>query len=220
MSPSREREYWTPEPLFEGETVYCLASGPSLTKDVCAKVEGRPSIAVNSSCMLAPWASVLFFTDSSWYEQRRDLVKNWPGIVVTMSRTAKIELPDKVKRVRGEGDPLLPILAFPRRGAAFIWQGRSSGHTAISLAIAMGAARVIMLGYDMRVVDGREHCHAEYSGKRDLGQYASDFVPAFSGWNRAALKSGVQILNATPDSAVREFRMVTLDEVWVEGAAE
>jgi hypothetical protein len=48
---------------------------------------------------------VLFFTDSGWYEPRRELVANWAGLVISMSRTAKRELPDKVKRVQGEGDP-------------------------------------------------------------------------------------------------------------------
>lgn len=207
----REFEYWTPEPLFADQTVFCLASGPSLTREVCETIRGQPSIVVNSSCMLAPFATVLYFTDSSWYEERRDLVANWPGLVVCMSRSAKRELPDKVKRVRGEGDPAFHVTSFPPPGSDFIRQGRSSGHTAISLAIAMGAKRVVMLGYDMRAVDGREHCHAEYSGERDLKQYASDFVPAFTGWRDAALKSGVEILNATPESAVQEFPFVSLD---------
>ena len=33
---------------FVGRTVFCLASGPSLTAEVCAKVRDLPTIAVNS----------------------------------------------------------------------------------------------------------------------------------------------------------------------------
>lgn len=208
----REFEYWTPEPIFLGETVFCLASGPSLTQTIANRVLDRRVIVVNSSCHVAPWADILYFTDSGWYEPRRDLVASWPRLVVSMSRTAKREMPDKVLRVKGEGDPAFPITSFPSLGSPVIRQGRSSGHTAISLAIALGAKRIVMLGYDMRLVDGREHNHTEYNNPRDLEQYAREFVPSFAGWNAAALAMGVEILNATPGSAVKEFPMIDLEE--------
>lgn len=209
---SRENEYWIPEPIWQGQQAFVLASGPSLTPEICDRLKDRRTIVVNSSCMLAPWADVLYFTDSSWYEQHREIVAAWPGLVVSMSRTAKREMPDKVKRVKGQGDPAFGA-NFPPLGSPVIQQGRSSGHTAVSLAIAIGAMDVILLGFDMRVVDGREHHHAEYTNERDLDQYARDFVPAFAGWNAAALKVGVTIRNATPSSALREFPMTTLDAV-------
>jgi hypothetical protein len=155
MSALRDSEYWSPEPIFAGNTVFCLASGPSLTKEIAEKVRGRSTIVVNSSCTLAPWASVLYFTDSSWYEQRREIVANWTGMVVCMSRTAKAELPDKVKRIRGVGEPSCALDEFPAAGSDVVRQGRSSGHTAVSLAVAMGAKTIVLLGYDMRVVEGR-----------------------------------------------------------------
>ncbi len=209
----REFEYWIPEPLFWGETVFCLASGPSLTPEIAARIRGRRSIVVNCSCRIAPWADVLYFTDSSWYEERRELVAAFPGLVVSMSRTAKRELPDKVRRIEGVGDPstMLPGY-FPLPGARVVRQGRTSGHTAVALAIALGASRVVLVGYDMRLVDGREHHHAEYTGPRDLDQYAREFVPAFNGWAADAKKLGVDVVNATPFSAVTEFPFVSLDE--------
>lgn len=211
----RALEYWTPEPLFKGGTAFCMASGPSLTPEICEKVRGRKTLVVNSSCGLAPWADVLYFTDSSWYEQRRDLVANWAGLVVTMSPTAKRELPDKVRRIKGEGDPSFPVRSFSAPGSSVVRQGRSSGHTAVSLLIAMAAKRIVLLGYDMRVVGGREHCHSEYRGSRttERAEYATQFVPAFNGWNEAALASGCEILNCTPGSAITEFPFADLDEV-------
>jgi hypothetical protein len=209
FSPAiRDFEYWTPERIFEGETVFCLASGPSLTRETAEKIRGRRSIVVNSSYALAPFADVLYFTDSGWYEQRREIVANWPGLVISMSRTAKRELPDKVRRVKGIHMPGFPALGYPE-----ILQGRSSGHTAVSLAISLGAARVVLLGYDMRVVGGKEHHHSEYVGPRDLDQYAREFVPAFAGWNENAMKVGTEIINCTPGSAVTEFPFADLDGV-------
>lgn len=207
-APLRDFEYWPPRPIWKDDTVFCLASGPSLTQEIADKVKGRKTIVVNSSCILAPWADVLYFTDSGWYEKHRETVRDWPGLVICMARAAKHELPDKIKRVKGEFR-----LDFVPREPETVRQGRSSGHTAISLAIALGAARIVLLGYDMRLVDGREHHHSEYIGPRDLGQYAREFVPAFKGWNADALKVGAEILNCTPGSAITEFPFADLDEV-------
>mgnify|MGYP000850353151 FL=1 len=221
-----ENEIWAPEVLFRGETVVCIASGPSLTRQICEKIQvtrdaGRcKAIVVNSSCRLAPWADVLYFTDNGWYEQRRELVANWPGLVVSMSRLAKRELPAKVKRVKGCGDPSWPPrlpgmpkrLGFPEPGGPYLHQGRNSGNTAVSLAIAMGAARVLMVGYDCQIVGGREHHHDEYKGPRDTTIYDLEFRHAFNGWNEAALNSGVTILNCTPGSAIAEFPFADLDQ--------
>lgn len=237
-----ENEIWTPELLFLGETVVCIASGPSLTQETCERVRAAHLagkcrvIAVNSSCTLAPFADVLFFTDSGWYGARKDLVANWPGLVVSMSRQAKRELdaPDmvaarggkrRILRVKGCGDPDAPprvrvadgvlpkVPGFPDLGSPEIQQGRNSGNTAVSLAIAMGAERVVLLGYDCRVINGREHHHDEYKGPRDLSLYDNEFKRAFNGWNEASRASGVSIVNCTPSSAITEFPFADLDEV-------
>lgn len=175
-------------------------------------MRGRRSIAINSSAVLAPWASVLFFTDSGWYEPRRQLVANWDGLVISMLRTAKREMPDKVKRVQGEGDPqALPGFS---RGPHVIQQGRSSGRTAVSLVIALGATRVVLLDYDMRIVADREHCHDEYKGSaRDSEIYQREFAPGFAGWDEAARAVGVEVINATEGSALKEFRFVSLNDI-------
>jgi hypothetical protein len=208
-----EFEYWTPEPWWKGEQVFVLASGPSLTQDICDKIKGRKAIVVNVSFKLAPWAPVWYFTDSCIYERYRDEVQAWHGEIITMSRTAKREMNKRVKRVKGEGDPSLPFTDFPPLGHPAIRQGRSSGHSAISLAVALGAAEIPLLGFDCRFVNGREHHHNEYTGPRDMDLYEREFVPGFEGWNAAAQRSGVQILNCTPGSAITEFPFADLDAV-------
>lgn len=212
-----EFEYWTPEPWWRGQTFFVLASGPSLTPDICDKIRGYNAIVVNASFKLAPWAPVWFFIDSSIYERYRNEVKPWPGEIITMSRTAKRELNKRVKRVKGEGDPTSAApVRFPPIGHTAIRQGRNSGQTAIGLGIALGGTRCVLLGFDCRVVDGREHHHNEYDAHRDLDVYAREFVPAYAGWNAAANAHGVEILNCTPGSAISEFEFADLDDVLTE----
>jgi hypothetical protein len=73
----------------------------------------------------------------------------------------------------------------------------------------MGAARIVLLGFDMRIADGRSHCHDDYES-RDPNLYETDFRPAFEGWNAAAFRAGVEVVNATPGSALTEFAVVDL----------
>lgn len=252
-----EKTIWTPEPLFKGETVFCLACGPSLTPEIVEKLKGRRVIAVNSAVYKAPWADVLLFTDAGWFEAfndkspenrriaavcgkpgndvwpRRTFVEQFEGLVVSFAPVAKRVLDDpsnpypmarrpRVLRIKATGAGTCPPMrtgaigwepGFPRLGSPEVQAGRSTGHSAISLAIAMGAARVPLVAYDMRMVEGREHFHADYMPCRDLTIYEKEFVPGFTGWNKAALASGVQIVNVTPGSAITEFPCADLDEV-------
>jgi hypothetical protein len=205
-------EFWTPEPLFRGQTFYVLASGPSLTAEQAERVRGRPTIAVNATCpTLAPWADVWFFTDWFFFDQFRDEIATFPGLTVTLSRKAKAEMP-ALRRVWTERRGRFPSPPMVR-------QGRSSGQTAIGLGYAMGGVRAVLLGFDMRVVDGKEHHHDAYGPcdqhgmPRDPNIYGSSFLPAFAGWNDQARAAGLEIVNATPNSALREFPMVDLEDV-------
>lgn len=251
-----EQPIWTPEPLFKGESVFCVACGPSLTPAIAAKLKGRRVIAVNSAVYMVPFADVLFFTDAGWFEAfnedpdkkrplelsgrpgndvwpRRTFVEQFPGLVVSFAPVAKRVLDDpgnpyplarrpRVLRIKACGAPTHPPKragangyepGFPPLSSPEVHGGRSSGHTAVSLAIALGAACVPLVAYDMRFVDGREHFHTDYRGPRDATIYGNEFVPGFNGWNEAALASGVRIVNCTPGSAVTEFPFADLDEV-------
>lgn len=249
-----EKPIWTPEPLFKGETVFCVACGPSLTHEIAGKLKGRKVIAVNSAIYVVPNADVLFFTDAGWFEAfnedskrdaqfqgwpgndvwpRRTFIEAFPGLVVSLAPVAKRVLDDpsnpypmarkpRVLRVKSGGSPTgypnRPCQkgyepGFPPIGSPLFWGGRTSGHSAIGLAVAMGAKRIGLVAYDMRLVGGREHFHTDYRGARDLTIYENEFVPSFAGWNAAAQASGIEILNCTPGSAVTEFPFADLDEI-------
>lgn len=201
--------------MWAGQTAHVLASGPSATPDVIESLRGKNVIVVNSTVLTAQWAPVWFFQDSAVPFQNRsgvprisrdgvnmpEFVKSFPGLAVTSHRRVKELLPC-VKLVHAPS-----MNWFPPPGSPEIRSGRSSGQTAISLAIAMGATMIVLHGFDMRVVDQREHHHREYEGRlRDVNAYANRFIPAFAGWNAQALQAGVTVVNATPGSALREFQ--------------
>ncbi len=211
MKATREREFWTPAPLYAGKTVFVIGGGPSLRGFDFDRLTGLRVLATNVAAYdverLLPepdW----FFIDPNIYDDNTALVQRWPGRIFTASRRAKGQMPDRLFRI----DQIhRPDFALP--GSSVIRSGRTSGHVAISLAVTMGAARIVMLGFDMRLEAGRSHYHDRYKrGPDDPAIYVREFLPSFEGWHRAGRAAGCEIVNATPDSAVIEFPHVDLDD--------
>lgn len=202
--------FWRPEPLFTGDTVFCLAGGPSLRDFDFASLAGKRVIAVNEAIKSYPAADILYFWDDTWFVRNQALVHYRAGLTVTGSRMAAQQC-ERLRYIELQADA--PLEA----GAQAVRKGRSSGHTAIALAVACGASRVVLLGYDMRTVDGRSHFHDAYSA-RDEARMAGEWIPAFKGWAKDAKKAGVAIVNATPGSALKEFPAVKVAAELQHGA--
>ena len=157
---------------------------------------------------------MLFFRDLDWYLRHRETVEGWAGLAVTTNRSAALACRRLTRVVTVHGAD------FPAPGSQqgehpAVRYGRSSGHLAVSLAIAMGARRVVLLGYDCRFVGGRSHWHDDYAAPIEL-VYTTDFLPAWRGWGAAAERAGVEVVNATAGSAIAEFRFRPLAEILSE----
>lgn len=201
--------YWTPTPLFAGQTVFILGGGPSLASTDLEAVDPARSIAVNVAGELLPRTAVLFSRCATWCEGNVDLLRGWPGLAVVTRARLAAKAPN-VKIVAMERRD-----TFPAPGHHAIRYGRSSGHAAVSLAVAMGARRIVLLGFDCRPVDGRTNWHDRYAEAR-LAIYP-EFARAWRGWHAAARRVGVEIVNATPGSATDEFPIVELRRTYKAG---
>lgn len=210
--------FTNPGTPWHGRTVFCLASGDSLRRQTpeqwCAiamrQRAGDVVLAVNSSVKTARAAKcepdALFFTDMNWFEANAQLVHEFPGRIFTVSRAG-----GKTERIENIHRAGFSVGQPPMR------DGRSSGHRAVSLAVMLGARRVVMLGYDMQIdpESGRSHCHDDYANTQSNQDYAREFIPSFQGWRADALAVGCEIINATPGSALKEFPFVPLGELLV-----
>ena len=92
-----------------------------------------------------------------------------------------------------------------------IRQGGNSGFQAVGLALLFGAAKVILLGYDMQLTGGKTHWHGDHKGA--LGNPVLDKM---AGWHKhfrlMANQTTVPILNATRKTALDCFPKVDLVE--------
>ncbi len=207
-------------PDWNSEPCIVAAPGPSLTAEVVEQVRMKRwhdhwrVIAVQDAYRVTPWAHALYGCNPSWWRVHRDCGgfegEKWS----THEGEAGSHLNDKreaadkwrVKLVRGadgEGFSLNP---------AVIHYGSNSGFQAINLAILKGCTRIVLVGFDMRRVEGEAHFFGEHPDELRRDTDYSAFIPSFE---RAAklLPPNVQIFNATPGSALRCFPSVHLSRL-------
>lgn len=95
--------------------------------------------------------------------------------------------------------------------------GGNSGFQALGLALLFGAKRVILIGYDMQLTEGRTHWHgdhkATYNGGNRLGNPEAKKVAQ---WHHAfeQIPEAVRarVINATRSTALKCFAQLHLSE--------
>lgn len=188
---------------MSGETVAVVGGGPSLRDFRLDRKRFGRAIVVNSGCRnLAPYASahdVLYFTDNSWAEEFGDAIADWPGLVLTSSRTAA----DRIGR-RARFVDVTELTIFV--GAMSDSVQASSAHVAACLAAKFGAARILLFAMECRAVGGATHGHSDYSQAQDL-PFSQRFIPGWRGLAPSFKRLGVDVVNVTPCSAIDCFRL-------------
>lgn len=189
---------WTITREWEGETVFILASGPSVLDLDLSLLSGRRVIAVKSSWLHWPAADVLFFADGRWWREKqlRPGVDAFAGLIVTTA----MEIGDpRVKRIK----KISPTHLSAKPGEVAL--ARTSTTGAINLAIHFGAKRIVLLGVDAKLgANGQRHSHRLNWPwpKGGQPQAFADQMAEYRAIAPSAAAMGVEIVNANPDSAV------------------
>lgn len=186
--------------LWAGETVVCLATGPSLTVDDVNYVRDKAKvIAINNAYQLAPWADVLYACDAKWWHWHRG-VPSFQGLKYSldpMSRAFKgVQILDKTGQ---EGLEVLPT---------GLKTGSNSGYQAINLAVHFGAVRILLLGYDM-------HGGHFFGTHPDHSAPPFDIcLPKFATLVQPLARLGVLVINCTRKTKIPEtvFPRMPLEE--------
>ncbi len=205
--------YWRVEREWAGECCFIVAGGPSVLAQAVERLRGHRVIAINSSWSRVPFAEFLFFGDARWFDLHRDQVVNeFAGRIATC---AKGVAHSRVLLLRRQPPP---GLALEPDAVALQWTSTSG---AMNLAVHLGAARVVLLGVDGRLAeDGRTHHHAPHPwdlrhgwADKQRDELASLVAPL------AARR--VEVLNASPGSAVPYWPSISFEEALLEqGAAK
>ncbi len=195
--------YWTVPPMWTGRTVAVLASGPSMSQAVADAVRHLPRIAVNTTYQLARDAEVVYASDATWWAKHPEAALG-PGIKASIELVPRHapKFPYDVVVLRNTG-----VQGFDPDPACLRTTGNSGG-CAIQIAVHARAARILLLGFDMR----GGHWHGPHP--KGLSNPSSGFLErsAAAIARMARMITGVEIINCTPGSALRCFPMMSLDE--------
>lgn len=215
-------------PEWTGRPCVCVAPGPSLSVPQLDMIRewrlrnGCRVIAINDNYRCMPWADALYFADYRWWELHRDRpsFNNFRGRKVTIENGAGVRAGPGVTVLRNlslQGGTMGRLSLDP----AGIYTGQNSGYQAIGVGILFGSRKMILVGYDMRareVADTepgksgivlRHHWFGNHPWPSDGGTYIY-FRQEFARMAPTAAINGIEILNATPGSALDAFPMVDL----------
>ena len=208
---------WSVPRCWPGETVAVLGAGPSMSAALCAPLKGRCRvIAVNNTGIdsidsttrevvpaPAPWADVLFASDAKWWREYQTRAMAFQGMKITSNNG-----------LRWEG---LHNLAFSPRAPfddrpTHMVSGGNSGYQAIHIAAHFGAARILLLGFDMRegpTADGgqpRRHYFGNHPPPCNSKGRFHRWIMNIRSLVACLEAKGVRVVNCTPGSALHMAR--------------
>lgn len=196
-----------------GETWVCIASGPSLTRADVELVRqwraqgGCKVIVVNSSWRLAPWADAVYAMDAKWWgRELGDLRAQCAGSMRLCTSGPNAAKKYGLEHIRARNARGL--------GRDVVHLGGNSGYGAINLAYLWGAARIVLLGYDMQPTGGRSHWHGDHPDA--TGPLPTrEWLPRFSALAADLAVARVEVVNATRETALQCFARAPLETLAV-----
>jgi hypothetical protein len=196
--------------IFAGKTVVIIGGGPSLDlkqvrKIAIAHAEGKiGAIAVNDAgfvCWFADWLHACDFKFWNWNKQS---ATRFPGIRTTLDEHVPAGWAALIKNTGREGFDENP---------SHCRTGSNSAYQAAHCAIHAGARKIVLVGVDQKLgPKGESHWYGE-PPDRIVPHYETAMIPYWDGLKDALKAFGVEMVNATPGSALKSFPLAGLDEV-------
>jgi hypothetical protein len=203
---------WKIPRIWNNETVFIFGGGPTLPGTIKGySFVDHNVLGVNSAFLLND-VDVLYFGDAKFYWWNREAIQKFTGLKITSNQGVH----HGHRSVEGEfGIKLVGIGKYKgleSRHDRIAWN-RSSGAAAINVAIHLGAKQIVLLGFDMRRVDGQKNwlSHKEEITNQNPYDY---MLEGFRQIARVLGPTGVQIINATPKSKIRFFQRMKLEDVF------
>ncbi len=192
-------EFWPVPRLWAGGTAFIVAGGPSLAGFDGERLRGRRVIAVNNAYGLVPHAGFLYFADRAWWGWHRESAAAFEGAIVTVCHDCAA----RERRLK-----LLEVTGTKGLELEKPWgvrTGNNSAYQAINLAVHLCAKRIVLLGVDMRFgAGGRKHWHPGHPRTMDESVFQR-MISHFRTLPEGLAKAGVEVVNATPHSALEVF---------------
>lgn len=214
------REFGIPEDVIQA--VMNKVSPVSIYSPYLSPIHGKHVIGINAAYKIGTWMDIIFFGDGGFYLENRDRLLEYPKLKVSCN-------PKIAGQFKGDGVKYTPKNTKQSHGISrerdkISWND-NSGAAAISIAANAGAKRIILLGFDMALgEDGSQHWHKEY--KRPTGPkkphsikrkpFNLPFAKHLIGFEMIANNAkdrGIEIINASPNSTITQFKKVSVKDL-------
>lgn len=196
---------------WDNAEVVIMASGESLSEKQAYAVHAwrgtnptRKVIVINTSYQRAPWADLLYACDGVWWKHYLAEVRStFKGSCWTQQQDKAAEY--GINLIRSRRSKGLS------KDVGWINQGENSGYQAIGLAYWSGAARVYLLGFDLK----GGHWHGDHPGTLNKVNRFSQWLKNFELLAQDCAAVGFEVVNCTPQSALKSFPRKDWKDVFI-----
>ena len=209
-----------PSGAWKDKTCFLLGGGPSLKGFDFNLIKDYPTIGVNKSFTKFP-TTVTYCMDVRFYDmvtcnwnstknaKCKELHQQWlayKGIKLFIKRSAKSKFDSSVYVVNNLSKKVLSLDL--QKG---IWGGNNSGFGALMLAVGLGAIRIGLLGYDLKVQKKQKGIETHWHGGYGLGRSESfqskldKFRMCFEEFAPTIAQQKISVVNLNPTSALECF---------------
>ncbi len=204
---------WIPEPKWNGRDVFIIGGGTSLRSFDWSLLVPEYTIGCNDAYTLGvDVCKICHWGDSKWFKQHTKSLEQSGCLVIT-------SCPQFQKSTL----PWLWLMSRENRGlwhTSLGWNA-CTGASAINLALVLGASRVLLLGFDMRLDRdakvnkvNKVNWHENTVDEPNTAVYKK-FVAGFERVARDLHKfKGTEIININDDSDLLVFPKIGVKEFW------
>lgn len=203
--------HWKPKANWKDQEVFIIGGGYSLKKNNFDwnLLKSERTIGCNTAFKLgSDICDICIFGDKRWYNHYHTDLAKFGGTVISNAPFLARSSP-----------PWVWFIPRERRGLfseKLGWNG-NTGASAINLALILGASTVYLLGFDMKLIDGKSNWHEEVIRKdavkpSSYERFNQEFGFVKSGWKKNFPDR--KIFNVTNDSALDVFPKLNHDEFW------
>jgi len=200
---------------ISGRTVYVIAGGPTVKNQDLSLLEGKHVVCLNNSYTIYPDALALYWADETWVTKHLDGVNNHSA---KFRFHSKFHVSNKYlgsEKHLGIGNSTI----LKRTGDRGIdpdlnnVRGNNSGAHILNLLYNCKVNKIILLGYDMKIIDSKSHWHAGHSLSIKPEVYSNLFIPSIQSMAESLKRANIQVINTSSNSDLKCFPKMKLEEV-------
>lgn len=155
-----------------------------------------------------PTADVMYACDPHWWE-------HWYDKIIAAGYGAELWTQDESAAKRWKLQRV-PGISAKGLGKDKIHFGGNSGYQAINLAYLFGARKIVLLGFDMQLTNGKQHFfgqHPYHQGAQGPNSSLfKNWLNNFNDLSRDLHAEGVKVVNASRTSALTCFYKGFIDQ--------